>query len=248
MTVVGQIIEERGEHALCEDAETVAKFLKFDKKKGKLVPAPAPMSLIRTLKDRKHRLRLPVLVGVVNCPSISATGALLDKPGYDPKTGVLYDPLGVVFPHVPSRPSKLEAKAALKRILRLFQTFDFVSEDDRAVALSQTFTAVARRGLPFAPLHGFDGPVAGSGKSLVVDIASILATGHEAPVIAQGKKAEEFEKRLSTALMRGDAIAQAVTNKGAFKGDGGYRGCFAHVRDVLCAQAHRRGRQSDRGR
>jgi D-amino-acid dehydrogenase len=27
----------------------------------------------------------------------------------------------------------------------------------------------------------------------------------------------------------GDAIAQAVTNKGAFKGDGGYRGCFAHV-------------------
>ena len=205
-TVAGQIIEERGEYALCEDAETVAEFLKFDKEKGKLVPAPAPMGLIRTLKERKHRLRLPVLVGVVNCPSISATGELLDRPGYDPKTGVLYDPLGVVFPRVPDRPSKREAKTAMKRLLRLFQTFDFVSEDDRAVALSQTFTAVVRRGLPFAPLHGFDGPVAGSGKSLVVDTASILAAGHEAPVIAQGKNAEEFEKRLSTALMEGDPI------------------------------------------
>jgi hypothetical protein len=205
-TVLGKIIEERGEHALCEDAETIAKFVKFDKRQAKLVPAAAPMGLIRTLKDRKHRLRLPVLVGVVNCPSISATGELLDQPGYDPKTGVLYDPLGVVFPPVPHRPSKQEAKTALRRILRLFRTFDFVSEDDRAVALSETFTAVARRGLPFAPLHGFDGPVAGSGKSSIVDIASILATGHEAPVIAQGKNADEFEKRLSTALMRGDPI------------------------------------------
>ena len=103
-------------------------------------------------------------------------------------------------------PSKRLAEAALVRILRLLETFDFVSRDDRAVALSLIFTAVARRGLNFVPLQGFDAPVAGSGKSMLVDIASILATGHEAGVIAQGESREEAEKRLSAILMRGDPL------------------------------------------
>jgi putative DNA primase/helicase len=56
------------------------------------------------------------------------------------------------------------------------------------------------------PLHGFDAPVAGSGKSKIVDIASILATGHEAGVVSLGKNQEEAEKRLSSMLMRGDPL------------------------------------------
>jgi putative DNA primase/helicase len=120
-TVVGQIIEERGEYALAEDAEALAKFIRFNAD-GKPRPAPAPMTLIRTLKDRKHRLRFPVLVGIVNCPSISTDGKLLDQPGYDPETGVLYDPLGVIFPPVPSAPDKRMASTALARILKLLAT------------------------------------------------------------------------------------------------------------------------------
>ena len=190
-TIEVQIIEERGDYALLEDAEAVARFVRFDAE-GKARPAPPPMALIRTLKDRKQRLRLPVLVGIVNCPSISADGQLLDRPGYDPKTGVLYDPLGVIFPSVPSLPDERTALTALERILKLLETFDFVGKDDKAVALSLIFTAIARRGLPHAPLHGFDAPVAGSGKSMLVDIASILATGHEAGVIERLDRLEDL--------------------------------------------------------
>ncbi len=117
-----------------------------------------------------------------------------------------YDPLGVIFPSVPSSPDKRMASTALERILKLLETFDFVSDDDESAALSLIFTAVARRGLPTAPLHGFDAPVAGSGKSMLVDIASTLATGHEAGVIAQGESREEAEKRLAATLMRGSPI------------------------------------------
>jgi hypothetical protein len=131
---------------------------------------------------------------------------LLDEPGYDPKTGILFDPLGVKFPRVPNLPTKRIAETALGRILRLVETFSFVSEDDKAVALSLIFTAIARRGLPFAPLHAFDAPTAGVGKSMLVDIGSILATGHEAGVVAQGETREESEKRLSAILMRGDPL------------------------------------------
>jgi putative DNA primase/helicase len=208
--VLTQMIAKRGDYALIEDLEAVAEFLHFNKK-GKLVPCWPPMRLVYTLKDREHRLRFPVLTGIVNCPSISADGELLDRPGYDPRTGILFDPLGVTFPRVPDYPTKRDAERALARILRLLETFDFVgsrdltvANDDRAVALSLILTAIARRGLPFAPLHGFDAPVAGSGKSKIVDIASILATGHEAGVVAIGKNEEETHKTLSSMLMRGD--------------------------------------------
>ena len=107
------------------------------------------------------------------------------------------------------------AQTALARIVRLIETFDFVSQDDKAVALSLILTAIARPGLPTAPLHGFDAPVAGSGKSKLVDIASILATGHEAGVIAQGETREEAEKRFSTLLMRGDLIIAIDNCEGA---------------------------------
>ena len=140
-TIIGQVIEERGDYALLEDAESVARFVRYGA--GDPRPCPPPRTLISTLKDRKSRLRFPVLVSVVNCPSISVDGRLLDEPGFDPETGVLYDPCGVSFPRVPDWISRAKAETALARILRLIETFKFVSDDDRAVALSLIFTAVA---------------------------------------------------------------------------------------------------------
>ena len=171
-----------------------------------------------TLKQRTNRLRLPNLVSVVNCPTIKANGELIAEPGFDPDIGILFDPRGVKFPPVPLKPGKAMAMTALARIMRLIKTFDFVSDDDKAVALSLILTAIARPGMPTAPLHGFDAPVAGSGKSKLVDIASILATGHEAGVTAQGETREEAEKRFSTLLMRGDLIIALDNCEGPLEG------------------------------
>ena len=74
------------------------------------------------------------------------------------------------------------------------------------MALSGILTALIRRSLPTAPLHGFNAPAAGTGKSLLVDLASLIATAHPAPVIAQGKSEEEMEKRLGAALIAGDGL------------------------------------------
>jgi putative DNA primase/helicase len=65
--------------------------------------------------------------------------------------------------------------------------------------------------MPAAPLIAFTAPVAGSGKSLLVDISAILATGRLMPVIAQGRTEEEFEKRLGAALLAGD-VAISIDN------------------------------------
>lgn len=84
--------------------------------------------------------------------------------------------------------------------------FDFVSDVDRAVALSAILTAVVRRSLATAPLHTFSAPTRGSGKSKLVDIASVVVSGEPASVIAQGDSKEEFEKQIGACLMDGRSI------------------------------------------
>jgi hypothetical protein len=74
------------------------------------------------------------------------------------------------------------------------------------VALSLLLTGVCRRTLDFAPLHAITAPAPGTGKSLLVDLISILLTGEPAPVISTEIDTAEFEKRFGASLMAGDPI------------------------------------------
>jgi hypothetical protein len=197
---------DRGDLALREDASTAAAFEKFDARADGMVTADPPMAIIQTLQQRGGRLRFPVLAGVIHAPTMRADGSLLTKPGYDADTGLLFDPLGVTFPPIPDRPTRDDAVAALAELLYLVKDFPFVTPAHRAVALSAILTAMIRRCLRTAPFHAFSAPIRGSGKSLLVDIASVIATGEEAPVISAGADDEELEKRLTPSLLVGSPI------------------------------------------
>jgi putative DNA primase/helicase len=205
-TVEAQIIVETGDYALTERIAAAAIFKKYNERKKKLVRVDPPHTIAATLKQRRYNLKFPALVAVVNCPQFTANGQIMATPGYNPKTGIFYDPRGVSFPSVSAHPTAREVKAALQTIKRPYHTFSFETEIDRAVAISLPLTLVARTGIETSPLHGFDAHVAGSGKSKLVSIASIIATGHDAGVIAQGETREEFEKRLATQLMKGKQL------------------------------------------
>jgi putative DNA primase/helicase len=194
---------ERGDMALREDASTAASFEKFDARADGMVTADPPMVIIQTLQQRGGRLRFPILAGVVHTPTMRADGSLLTKPGYDPATGLMFDPLGVDFPLIPDRPTRDDAVKALSELLYLIKDFPFVTEAHRAVALSAILTAMTRRSLTTAPFHAFSAPIRGSGKSKLVDIASVVATGEEAPVISAGGDDVELEKRLVASLIAG---------------------------------------------
>ncbi len=223
--IVTQRIFDRGEHALLEDLAASARFEKYDARAKDYVTSDPPMAIVKTLQQRTGRLRFPILAGVINAPTMRADGSILDAPGYDAVTGLLFDPAGVEFPAVLMNPTRADAQEALAPLGELIERFPFVAEQDCAVALSAILTACIRRSLPTSPLHAFTAPVAGSGKSLkLVDIASVIsasafastglselrplststnsptmiATGHEASVMAQGQTEEELEKRLAT--------------------------------------------------
>jgi hypothetical protein len=205
-TVGIRIVQVRSSH-VSEMMTRAARFERFDLRSEEWTPVDCPQRIADTYLAREGQWRLPVLTGTINCPTLRPDGSVLDQPGYDAATGVLYQPpKGVTFSPVIDRPSKDQAKKALDFLLDLISTFPFVAEADRAVAISAIVTSTVRRSLLTAPLHGFDAPVAGTGKSKLIDIASVICDGREAAVVSAGRGEEEAEKRLGAALLAGDSI------------------------------------------
>jgi putative DNA primase/helicase len=202
---------EVNRHAMRELLTLASEWEKFDGRSEAWVRCDAPVPVVDAYLARAGRWTLPPLAGLINAPTLRRDGTILDRPGYDAASGLLFDPGNVAFPVLPAEPTRDDAIAALKVLDDLVETFPFVDAADRSVALSAILTALGRKAIDTAPLHAFTAPTAGSGKSMLVDLASIIATGHPAPVLAQGKTEEEMEKRLGSALLAGDAIV-AIDN------------------------------------
>jgi hypothetical protein len=194
---------------LVDELTRIARWEKFDRRSETWVSVNCPDQISETYLAREGRWRLPPLVGIVNAPLLRSDGSLLDRPGYDVRTALLYRSDGATFDVVPDRPTRQDADRALGRLENLVSTFPFASGadgPDRSVALSAILSALDRRAVPTTPAHGFSAPVAGSGKSMLVDLASVIVTGRRAPVIDQSKDDAETDKRLIAALLRGGAI------------------------------------------
>jgi len=149
---------------------------------------------------------VPALTGVITAPTLRPDGSLLDTPGYDATTGLIYDPGGVAFPPIPDNPTEHQARDAMLRLRQPLRAMPWVSNVDESVALAAVLTGLIRRTLPTAPIFLFDAPAAGSGKTLIAEVAGVVATGHRPAAMSVGGDAVELEKRLSSALLAGDAV------------------------------------------
>ena len=180
---------------------------KFEKRSTKWLATDCPPDFAEAYLQRRGIWKLPVLRGIATAPILRSDGSVLDRPGFDLKTGIYYKPRGVIFPQVPTAPTREDALRALDFLKStLLPTFDFVDDASRSVALSAIFSALLRNLMVTAPLHAFSAPVPGSGKSKLVNLASVLRSGHTAAVTTLGGGLEEAEKRLGAMLIAGDAI------------------------------------------
>lgn len=195
-----------------------AKWRKFDGRSKRDVTADPPHQVAAILASRDGEWALKPLAGVITTPTLRPDGSLLTEPGYDASTRLLLlqpPPL----PEIPSKPSKRQAASALRLLCDLLTEFPFIDEPSRAVALSGLISPVVRGALSVAPLHAMSAPVAGSGKSYIIDLSSAIATGRPCPVIAAGKTEEETEKRLGAIMMAGQTIVSIDNLNGDLSGD-----------------------------
>ena len=211
--IYGQSVVGTAEHALREAISRVAQFEKWDSRSGEYVGADCPMDVPRTLLQRAT-VALPPLTGYVNHPTLRNDGSILETEGYDPATGILYDACGVPFPAIPDTPTYQDAVDAMGRLAALLTAFPFVLRPGEtvernanlSVALSAMLSAVVRKSMDNCPMHGFSAPVRGSGKSTLVDLASIMTTGADAACTSTGVDEVELEKRLSSLYLAGRSV------------------------------------------
>jgi putative DNA primase/helicase len=135
-----------------------------------------------------------------------ADGRILDRPGYDPETGILFDPQGTAFPPVPPFPTQYGARQAFEVLTALFKEFPLVDEPSKSVLWSALLSGLARPAVSFVPAHAFTAPSDGTGKSKLIDCVGVLLTGRESAAVSQAIDETEFEKKLGAVLLAGDAI------------------------------------------
>ncbi len=180
----------------------------------------APRTVANTLLARAGCWQFNSLIGVVTAPTLRPDGSVIDRPGYDPATGLLFVPHGVIFPDIPPRPTREQGRAALDFLLQdVLSGFPFAEPHDRSAALSAILTACVRHSLRSAPLHAFEAPRAGSGKSLLADTVSLIATGATATVMVFTPDPEELRKRILAVLMQGDSVINLDNIEGPLHGE-----------------------------
>lgn len=195
-----------------------ARWEKYDGRCRKVVPTNPSIELAKTILARDGDWQFRHLTGIITTPTLRSNGSILAQPGYDQNTGLLLvDPPSM--PPIPAKPSRDDALTALTLVDDLLAEFPFVSDADRSVALSALMTPVIRGAMQVAPMHAVTSPEAGTGKSYIVDLASALAIGEIAPVIAAGRNEEETEKRLSAELMTAQPIVSIDNLNGDLGGD-----------------------------
>lgn len=188
--------------------------------KAKLVACAPPQALCALVLDMVGMWDFPILRGIAACPTIRPDGTLLTANGYDQKTGMVLRSSVQLPDNFHDHPSFDEADAAAALLCDLLSEFPFADEVARSVGLSMIMTAVLRTAMEVAPMHLVTAPMAGTGKSYLADVASVIATGERAPAIAIAPDdAAETEKRLVGSIIDGSPIICLDNCSEALAGD-----------------------------
>ena len=144
---------------------------------------------------------IPILTGIVEAPTLRQDETVLDRPGYDPRSGLLFDPGGLEFRPVPDKPTRGEASAKLDLLRSLVKEFPFAAAASESVALSGIITPLVRPACRAVPLHAITAPKPGSGKTLLAKLPGYVATGRVPATVSQADGPAEEQKRLLAVLM-----------------------------------------------
>jgi hypothetical protein len=149
---------------------------------------------------------IPRIEAVVESPILRADGTVLQTPGYDVSTGILFRPQ-VTFPPVPDSPTRADALRAVEALLEVVEDFPFASPAHRAAWLAGTLTPQSRYAFHGpAPLFLIDANTPGCGKSLAADAAFLIAAGREAARMSLPRDDDEFRKRITALAVAGEPL------------------------------------------
>lgn len=192
---------------LMELAGKACSWSKWDGRSSSYVPTDCPRQVAEMYLERGHWPELPELQGFTESPYLDINGRLIEHPGFNHETGIFLslskDISGLNIPRKPTRQHSINAVKVLRNHLSEFQ---FVSEEDEAAALAALISTLQRRILPAAPGFAISATAAGTGKTTLAEVCTIVATGRRPAVLSIGQDPQETEKRIVGVLLAGDPV------------------------------------------
>lgn len=214
--MVGVVLNEKRQHVISTVNESglrghLTRCADFFKRgvSGGLSQCHPPLEVVRDILALAPACWdfLP-LDAVAESPVLRPDGSVVEVPGYDRETKLYYAPdQALNVPPIPEDPSRDHIDVALDLVDRLIGEFPFAEDFSRTNALAALLTPIVRPAINApVPMALFDAPQAGTGKSLLADVISIVATGRPGEMFSAPRDEDEWRKQLTTALMSGCAL------------------------------------------
>jgi len=185
--------------------DAAAGWNKWNATKHDLVPARPPDWVAAQILARPE-WPFPYLEAILEMPTMRPDGSILETPGYDDATGILYEriPGSPHWPGVPERLTVEDARQAVELLLGLVADFPFVADSDRAAYVAALMTLVVRHLIEGpVPMFPIRAPTPGTGKGLLAAVIVLIGTGREPAIMTMPKASEELRKRITSLVIAG---------------------------------------------
>lgn len=164
--------------------------------------ANAPMTVVGAIMEAAaDQSAVPKLERVVTVPVFLSDGRVLDVPGYDVQSKTYYAPTldGIEVPH---EVSEVDVKNAVQLLVdEYLGDVAFKSQADRANTVACMLLPFVRTLIGPTPLHVFDAPGPGHGKTMTLACALLPGCGLVTPT-TWTMSSNEQEKKLFAALRK----------------------------------------------
>jgi hypothetical protein len=167
--------------------------------------APPPKEVVEDITGLPTWEGIPLIESVAESPFFERTGRLVATPGFHPEARVwFHQASGLEIPPVSPSPSQEEIGRAKELLLiELLGDFPFVDVSSKANAVASVLLPSVRRLIDGpTPMHLVDAPTEGTGKTLLINVITMIATGHKPETMAEANCDEEWRKRITAKLLK----------------------------------------------
>lgn len=203
---------------LRERLSKLAAFTRINKDGEEKATTP-PADIVAQVHDRGEWPGLKFLRGITETPIVRPDGSMATQYGYDEQTRYYFADSGVM-PALKEHPSRIDAVEALEWLRTPFAEFPFEQEGMAYVPIAAIIALVCRPAVGAnVPLFAIDAAAQGSGKSLISNVISVVATGRPSDTITFPREPVELEKLLSSYARSSAHLVMFDNVATAIKGD-----------------------------
>jgi putative DNA primase/helicase len=148
----------------------------------------------------------PRLNGITSVPVFRPDGTVVTERGYDPVTGLIYDPPAGFVVSMPEEPAEEDVENALSLIGEVIGDFPYADKASRANTIALAMTPVLREVIDGpVPLAAIDKPTPGTGASLLIESLALATSGSLPGALGAVEDDNEMRKQITSKLRNSEA-------------------------------------------